>query len=86
MTLEAKVDFLLQEIASLKAIVKPVIGMDMSREEAMAELGYNSSQENAFFQFCARTGLKPYRRRHYRRADVLNAQARASLPKKRRAA
>lgn len=56
--------------------------LSLTREEAMALAGYDADEVGAWFIFCSRSRLKPYRRRHYRRQDVIEAVARAALPRR----
>lgn len=75
------------EVAELKAMlaqarpVVPVVRLDMSREEVMAELGFELDKPIKFYRAAARLKLKPYRRKHYRREDVVEAVAKASFLK-----
>ena len=63
-------------------IEKPVEKLTLNRVEAMELAGYEPHELKAWYQFCCRHKLKPYRREHYRRCDVVEAVARAAFLKR----
>lgn len=77
----------LRELSELKAMVlqlkpaQPATKLDMSRAEVMAELGFEPDEVVQFYQLAYRLKLKPYRRKHYRREDVVEAVAKAAFLK-----
>jgi hypothetical protein len=83
MTLDEKLDRVLIELAEIKAIVKPPLEkLCLTRVESMALAGYESNELKAWYKFCSRARLKPYRRKHYRHQDVIEAVARTAFPKR----
>jgi len=56
--------------------------LSLTRDEAMDLAGYAPEEKKAWYKFCSRSRLKPYRRKHYRRQDVIEAVARAALPRR----
>ena len=82
MTIHEKLDLILRKLetveARLPAHSEPE-KLSLTREEAMALAGYRADEVSAWFLFCSRLRLKPYRRKHYRRQDVIEALARASF-------
>lgn len=67
-----KIDVILRELGELKAalVQRAEPKLDMSRDEVMAELGFEPHEKKKFYNLAYNIGLKSYRDGHYRRCDV----------------